>query len=727
MKGLRRFVSVCAMLGVLLSAAQPKAQDFAISGMVTDSTGSPIRGATVVLPAFSCTTTTGLFGNFTLDSRTMSLGHDAARSSINWVRFAGTKVIVNLPAADKVTVRMLGMDGRVLSALTFDDLAAGRHVLETGRMSEDAAAGTRIIQIELNGCTFIRRMLRVGRQPSAPARVSLSSTPAHSSAKQAGHSSYSITISKPRYATRRIPLNSLTEDLGIIVLYSSGEVIESQHRVYVPLSLKRGEKVRAYYRSVFSQFPDIPVLRDFAERARFAIGPAANENVVEEGADLAALGTQYGHPEFGTVPVVYYSHSAGAYNGWWGPTNAALLHKTLALIGHHSLMSHAISQEAADFPWWGVIPEPPTLTIRPEVLGHDPRCREVPVWNLQGALDNHNTLHPLNLAASAMVSELGWPWTFTLGYGESHGSNDTEALKLQGLWLEAVADLRIEPGRDTLSDVNHEECWVGYIQMYQSTWFTDTRQSWVVEDIDVYPHASAPGSGVVDFADTGRYGGYVWLPSESFARAWKNYHLTGRVDGDTTSGIRTSWWPTLEDLATGDLSFDAFDQSGGYYLALSMQLPGEDVTWEAVKCPPEIIIDPQGRLKTDNIDEGVFEVRLRATSAAGTWEDDWLFGLRGAMNDEILRFAIETPPDTIATGASLSVNWESSHPLGLLQWHSSIDGDLGAELNNQGLGPRGTITLDSLSPGTHLISLLAYSAAPTTRRRALSFLVTVAG
>ncbi len=97
-------------------------------------------------------------------------------------------------------------------------------------------------------------------------------------------------------------------------------------------------------------------------------------------------------------------------------------------------------------------------------------------------------------------------------------------------------------------------------------------------------------------------------------------------------------------------------------------------------------------------------------------------GLRGSENDSALKLRVEYPKmDEVSL--PFQINWSSTLPLGLLRWHSSIDGDLGTEFG--GLGTGGVIDVGELGQGTHLITVLAYSEAPTTRRQAVSFLVTI--
>jgi hypothetical protein len=150
----------------------------------------------------------------------------------------------------------------------------------------------------------------------------------------------------------------------------------------------------------------------------------------------------------------------------------------------------------------------------------------------------------------------------------------------------------------------------------------------------------------------------------------------------------------------------------------------KDVRWEMLEPKPEgIILDANGRLTTRDLKQGVYRLRLRATVRDRTFEDDWYVGLRGAEDDGALKLTVRWGVDRATAGKPFSIEWQASLPLGLLQWHSSIDGDMGTAFGD--LGTSGTATLENLTPGTHLVTLLAYSAAPKTRRQATSFLLEV--
>ena len=496
------------------------------------------------------------------------------------------------------------------------------------------------------------------------------------------------------------------------------KMASSSLKLYIPESLKPGEKLRGYYRYIFNQSGDSPVLREFAERAKFAIGPRI------EPQGLRDIGDDWGHPELETIPTTYYGHSAGGIAPWWEATDPSRITGALALIAHHSLVFEAAIPMGVG--WWGEVPGQ-TFKFKPHVEKEMARG-ELPVWSIVGARDQHQILTPLNLQAAAAVSGLGWKWTFVQGHGEAHGSNHMEALKLQTLWLEDVADLR-GAGEGPLTPIDETECWVGYIELFQDEWFDDFlthHPAFRVAKVEAYPYAEAPGKGVVKFEEQGRYGGYVWLPSKRFAHAWVNYHRTASVDGDATPRILTDWWLSLTDTTQEGLGWV---NHADFVTLLNLDKLGateKDVRWELLEPRPEAIdLAANGRLTSKDLKQGVYRLRLRATVKDRTFEDDWYVGLRGAEDDDALEFAVHWGAGRATAGKPFPIEWNASLPLGLLQWNSSIDGELGTAFGD--LGTSGTATLQDLTPGTHLITFLAYSAAPETCRQATSFLLEVQG
>jgi len=499
----------------------------------------------------------------------------------------------------------------------------------------------------------------------------------------------------------------------------------SSAKFYIPYSLGRGERVRAWYQYLFNQPADAAIFRDFAERAKFVIGPELDSRQKRQ-----AVGQRLGHPELENIPVTYIGHSAGGPAAWHKAVDAAAIGRSLAVIGHHSLVCRAVI--AGDIPWKAG--PNPKIELRPDVKEGDPRG-EVPVWNIVGARDKHQILTPLNLQASAEVSALGWKWTCVLSHGECHQGNDFEAMKLQTMWLEDVAALRIHDavaadGSVPLHDIDETKTWVGYLEVSPPVWGDGGFTAWRVADVAVYPRAEAPGEGTVEFADD-KTAGYVWLPSERVARAWLNYHRTSRLTGEDMPRLQVDIWPALTDTPHEKLGWNLFSNDWCHVYFSMLNIPDfkgdfENIKWEVLTPLPEgLEIPSNGRIQTDGIGQGTYKLRLRATYGDRSCEGDYYLGLRGSENDSALEFTVESPQNNATLTPPLQVKWTSSLPLGLLQWHSNIDGDLGTEFGD--LGTSGALNVENLSDGTHLITLLAYSAAPTTRRQAKSFLVTVPG
>jgi hypothetical protein len=497
----------------------------------------------------------------------------------------------------------------------------------------------------------------------------------------------------------------------------------SSLNAYVPHSLKDGERVRGMYQYTFNQTADSFVFRDFAERAKMVIAPTM--------ANRGILVTKLGLPELERIPVTHFGHSAGGHPAWSRATAPANIDSSLAVIAHHAVAFGAV-YEQKDL-WeranWTLDYRP---ELRPSAVENDKRG-QVPVWNIGGARDKHWAITKYCALGAADASSLGWKWTFALGQGESHQHNDLEALKLQLLWLEDVGDLRIKDpvprdGAVTLQGIDETKCWVGYIELIPPSLEVVGYDSWRVANVAVYPYDVAPGRGAVTF-DDGRLGGYCWLPSQRFARAWLNYHRTASIEGDASPRIQTAVWIPLSDTGGARAGWGLFQNHWCRCYVSALNLPDfkgdmKNVTWDAVgDLPAWLSIDSAGRIMTQDPQPGTYKFRLRVSYGQHSWEDDFVIGLRAGEDDSALKLEVESP-NKVATGTTpLTVRWTSSLPLGILQWHSNLDGDLGIDCRE--LGTTGSITMPKLSPGNHLITLLAYSSPPQTHRTAVSFPLTV--
>ncbi len=493
-------------------------------------------------------------------------------------------------------------------------------------------------------------------------------------------------------------------------------------KIYVPQTLGSGQKPRGWYQYAFNHNADLPVFRDFAERAKFVIGP--------EVASRRELAERLGRPEWIDLPVTSWGHSRGGKPAWDTATDPADMERSLAVIGHHAATFRSVIEDIGRPADGG--PPPPLVKLLPDCVAGDPRGA-VPVWNIGGDRDKHQYFVQALLQVSALLSELGWTWSFTLGRGESHQTNDIEALQLRLLWLEEVANLRIVEGdsRDgpsPLQAIDAATSWVGYLELLPPDWGDGGYRWWRVADIGIYPVSEAPGKGVVAF-DDGRVGGYVWLPSERFARAWKAYQWTGSVRGDDSPRVQTNVIYGLTDTAEAKLGWGLFENDWCHVYFSALNLPDfrgdtENVTWEAVGLLPDWrVLNRAGRFQTRSPKPGTYRFTLRAGYGGKSWDGEFLVGLRDSEDDSALSLKVEGPENGNAAPDSCRLRWSSSLPLGIMQWHSSRDGDLRGDSGD--LGSEGVIAFPALTPGEHLITLMAYSSAPQTQRQAVSLVVRV--
>jgi hypothetical protein len=497
--------------------------------------------------------------------------------------------------------------------------------------------------------------------------------------------------------------------------------------IYVPDSLGPGEKLRGSLEfrpfEGAKRWVDHPYMRDFANRAKFVIaaGFPAREKVAEA----------IGHPEYVNIPMVRMSHSGGFKHSLRESIEPANRPRALAVVSHN-----AYGGVLRRYP----VQAPSDLTVDKD----DPRC-EIPTIAMSA--DRNFMGLPWGTVSGALTmyrqvgeaAGFGHPWSTLMEHGASHMGMDPQAMRLLGYWLEDVAALQIpdaipDDGRVTLKTIDVTQGWVAYAEFVPSKVVKGSRVGTEPDryvNIACYPCAEAPGSGVVDV--DGNVACYVWMPSERVARYWVNYHKYGNIDGDTR--IRhTRAWDVLNDGIKGTWQgYERIRNQGWNCPAFDiLNLPGFDrsdhskLQWNIVsgEFPTGLELGPLGRIRGTATKGGIYKFTLRATYEGKNYDEVHYLPLRGSNARNTLKINIREPANLQRVALPLTVRWESDEPLGLLEWHSSLDGDLGVADGE--LGTSGEIRLGTLKPGTHAITLHAYSST-TFHREAETVVVIVGG
>jgi hypothetical protein len=286
----------------------------------------------------------------------------------------------------------------------------------------------------------------------------------------------------------------------------------------------------------------------------------------------------------------------------------------------------------------------------------------------------------------------------------------------------------VDDEQPVLRTIDETKGWVGYYRISMPSDPLDGGYTpWGIEEVAIYPYAEAPGRGVTKY-DNGDIGGYCWLPSEEFAKAWLAFHRTGTVDGDASPRIVNKAWFTLEDLAT-HIGWNTLQRRPGSYLNV-INIPGyqgdmDQVKWAAVSpLPAWLELQSNGAFKTQDPKPGTYQFRVRAAYGEQSWEEVFTIGVRSDWNDGHLTFSAKPVADAVNAEAPVEIKWNSSLPLGIMEIFSSLDGQVDCKFDD--LGDHGTVLIPRLSAGEHLITLRVYSSAPDTCRQAESFFVRVA-
>ncbi|MDX2109275.1 MAG: fibronectin type III domain-containing protein [Verrucomicrobiota bacterium] len=475
------------------------------------------------------------------------------------------------------------------------------------------------------------------------------------------------------------PINT-TQILRPIILAMIGLIglaaptIHGQH--YVPKSIGPDEAPRAMHgagAAILDWFQDDPYYRSFAENTKTVLGGAWAQDSL-----------------YPNTPLIFWGHSAGGPVAYNAAVSDKYINRAVAVIVNHSSFTGS------------------------NVVSTNPRAEIAVFWENAGR-DSPN--HERNLTSAKNMAANGWAVTFVIGKGESHGATDPEKMRLYSLWMEEVVNLKVPQtvpvdGPAQLMPIDETQGWVGFCtaKTRASGGYLNTETEYYLDDVQIYPYAErAKGTG-----------GYIWLPSERVAKAWKNYALTSSIDGDAAP--RTQFRPILV-LWDGESSQSNI--SGTSLTVVNFPNFNHDytnVTFTALSGLPDWMhLSSHGVITTEasqaKITPGVFNARIQATYENTTIAGNWAFGIRADIRGQVdVEVAVTAPAwNSVVIAQPFDLKWSSNEPLGLIKCISGKDGELVDPLVGD-LGKTGTIPLDGLSPGTHIITLWTYSQAPTTSR-----------
>lgn len=206
------------MMGTLACASLGHAQAVSLSGVVQNSEGATIEGATVHLRNAGLTTTTGPDGAFVIEHQTGLIRKTRTTAPmVRVLQLPGSHLLsVYLPGEQTLSVTTYSAQGRVLFR-TRRELGAGHHTIALPPLAEGVyfhavAAGARqsLFQYSTLGGSS-NASNTTGPATARFSGLSLSRTAADTVVD-------TLVVKQFRYATHVRPLQSYVLDLGPIVL-----------------------------------------------------------------------------------------------------------------------------------------------------------------------------------------------------------------------------------------------------------------------------------------------------------------------------------------------------------------------------------------------------------------------------------------------------------------------------------------------------------------------------
>lgn len=294
-------------LGTTLCAAQA----ISISGIVTDTAGAGIDGATVRLEQAGISTSTGADGSFTLTGDPTAMQPDLRKRTTGSgaVRIQNGRITISVSENVPVAVSIHDVGGRQVYS-NRSTYGSGTHVLHAPLLSGEMY----LYRVTIDKETFLSAWLPFGTFSAEPAAVSGGAAVLGKQAILAGVISDVISVVKEGQLDYRDSIRtSDTSGIIVMMLPNAGNVTDTNGNVYQ--SVRIGEQVWTVQNLKVTKYrdgTDIPHVSDETQWSDLTIGAFCHyENNAANGAKYGALYNWYAVNSGRLTP-----------KGWHVPTDA---------------------------------------------------------------------------------------------------------------------------------------------------------------------------------------------------------------------------------------------------------------------------------------------------------------------------------------------------------------------------------------------------------------------
>jgi|GEM_PF-1347436 hypothetical protein len=204
---------------VVACAIQAGAQDVAVTGTVTDTTGSGVAGATVSLAVAGISTTTGNGGAFALLKSTGVRTAAEDRAASVSASVAGNAIRFSVAHQASVRIDVYSAGGSLVSAALDRTLVPGEYSLAPA--AETVRPGVYFVKVRIGAWSAVRRMSLCGASAEGPRLRTLAYEPGRPLARKAAVSD-TLVAAKCGYTTSTTFISSYTLSNQVCVLTGSG-------------------------------------------------------------------------------------------------------------------------------------------------------------------------------------------------------------------------------------------------------------------------------------------------------------------------------------------------------------------------------------------------------------------------------------------------------------------------------------------------------------------------